>query len=393
MSERSASTYILYLIAVITIALLTPFIFLFSREIIKSDILMGGKNNSVENSPVEINRVYSSESFILNLSGLDKKYTVIAQKALNDANTLILCSETMDYVTPYDILRFAVADSDGTVEVSDIYIMGKFLENVRSGSYTFSAFNDNTFFISDSQNGYLIDQQTLKLIKRIGYPSDMDIYEAVISNDKNAVAIASESGLYLADVDMKSIKELVASVQDMNGSVTGPRYPVWSGTDDYIYYTLYKDGVSGYSGRTTLVPGGNETFISLAGLNATAINGERLFYYSSSSSDGNKSSSFRCGFFDVATATMTDLMRSSVYYFNSRVSANGSLLATLSYNGMLQKLNVIDPESKRLIYSENFGKVISFHFSPDERGILVLAENEGKQVIKIIQISWHTVEY
>jgi hypothetical protein len=183
------------------------------------------------------------------------------------------------------------------------------------------------------------------------------------------------------------MKELISSVTVNEVKMTA-RYPVWSNSDEYIYYKLYADDNVRSAGITTPAPGGNERFTSLDSTDFLFLNNNSIFYYFSSSSKTSPENLFTCGYFNVNDKKMVDVMKSKVYYFDIDVSSDGTHLAALSYNGKMVKINIIDIRTKKLIYSSLYDNIYDFSFSPNEKNLIIYGETERKQTLTVIEIDW-----
>ena len=435
---------LVYFIVVITVAMIAPLVYKFADSYSNS-IISNTDDKKVVGDKNTQNRKYSVVEKTIDISGLKNtdygSLELITAKIMDSGDIVLFCSARIEKNPGYpngpeteypeyeNVLRIASVknritsikniknkesgddnniDNSAVTEIeidADISIYSRaipirynLLESLQNGDYIFKDFSDGTFFMSNGKTAFLFDTDAMKMAENYPYPANYHVYQSALSNNKEMLAIAAEEGFFVSSLkdnpkdssmilNSPNMKELIASV-NTNGIKLSARYPVWSGSDDHIYYKLYADNYVRNAGVTTSSPGGNEQLAALDCTNFIFLNNDLIFYYFLSGTDTNPGNLFRCGYFNVVDRKMADVMKSQVYYFDVDVSSNGTHLAALSYNGNMIKISVLDIRTKKLIYSSLYNEIYDFSFSPDEKNVIIYGRTDGETTLKVINIDW-----
>lgn len=430
---------LVYIIVIITVAMIAPLVYKFADEYSNS-MISTQKDKEVIKETAPKNRKYTVADNTIDLSGLRNTefgtLSLVTAKITDDRNIILFCSSRIEIETeteinagetsgnsPYapkeyeTLLRIASVKNIETINIKDaednfgssgadietesagdiqIYsraVRYNFLESVQDGDYTFKDYGDNTVFISNNKIAFLFDTDRIRVTANYTYPNKYHIYQTALSNDKEMLALATEEGFYVASLNANmglsasNMKEIIAPV-NINGVNRSARYPVWSDSDERIYYRIYADNRVQSAGVTTPSPGGNEQLTALDCNNFLFLNNDSIFYYFLAGTEANPGNMFRCGYFNMGEKKMTDIMKSQVYYFDIDVSSKGTHLAALSYNGNMIKISIIDIRTKKLIYSSLYGEIYDYSFSPDEKNLIIYGKADNKKTLKVINIDW-----
>ena len=383
----------LYIIMIATLIMLAPLIArLADSYSFNSPVALNEGENTGERAVR--NRKYTVNETYVNISQL--KYTdygalnLLSAKITDGGKIIMFCESPSDDIgRTGNTTRIAVWDS-GEISVLERRIRSGLYNSMINKNYVYKDYGDGAVFISNPSVAFLFDFEELEFIENYMLPSNMNIYQVVLSNNKERLAVAAEEGFYIYEVSSQGtpLKELIASSVS-NEVLTTARDPVWSSLDNYIIYKSYADNFIRNAGMTTDSPGGNEQLTGLDSNNFLFLANDIIFYYFSSGSEPYQENMFRCGFFDpFGDKRMIDVMKSQVYYFDINISSRGTHLAALSHNGNVIRINIIDIRTKKQIYSEMFEAVYDFSFSPDEKNFIIHAKAEGEDILKLIEIDW-----
>jgi len=430
---------LVYFIIIITVLMLSPLIYKAALNYSNNRVSSAGANETVSDRNTKSRKYTVSENTVDISSLRTTEYGVLnlVKAAVTDSgNIILLCSSreeiqvndgvnedgTVKTRTEYeDVMRIAsvknitlyrnvnetenrnervsgspdiINAAAGDIEIYRNPVRNNFLESLRNDDYIFKDYKDGTFFISNNKAAFLFDILNMRVEVNYSYPPKYNIYQAALSNNKEMLALATEEGFYIGNLQgsnmimsPSNMKELIATVT-VNGVKMSVRNPVWSDNDERIYYRLYADSHVRNAGVTTVSPGGNEQLTALDSSNFIFLNHDNIFYYFSSGTDTGLSNLFRCGYFNAYEKKMNDVMKSQVYYFDIDVSSNGTHLAALSNNGNIKKISVIDIRTKKLIYSSLYDDVYDFSFSPNEKNVIIYGRADNKRTLKIINIDW-----
>lgn len=382
-----------YFIFIITMLLLSPLIFTIILRFSNTAETADANKTGYSSMSVQKEKKYSYTETVVPLSNLQKMhYMLIASNVTNEADGILFCREMSDDEREDGAFRIVKLTKDGNIKSYRYHLPMQFVQEIKDKNYIFKDYGDGFIYLSDSENAYLFDvgfgTETITLAETYSFPVGNTIYQAVLSNDKTKMALATEKGLFISDAKMTYIKELISSVETVNGIKTLPKNPVWSAGDDHIYYTLYADGYIKNAGRTPLSLGGNEQFTSLENTNFYVLNDGSIFYYYSTNYQTGYENLFKCGYFNATDKKMTDMIKSKIYYFDIKVSSAGNCLAALSYNGKLKKISIIDIKTKKTIYSSIYEEIYDFAFSPNEKNIIIYGRKDKKDDLRIVEMNW-----
>lgn len=316
---------------------------------------------------------------------------LLTVRARNNGEIVFIYQEEEEYYgNVVRMMKNSIGDRDGEEVISSLvsnyYFPKTFYDSIKEDNYTYIDFADDFIFLSNNKAGYLINAVTMKREKLYKFPQEYNIYQSVLSGNREKIAFTAESGLFISDCDFENIKELVSTVYTLNNTVITSQFPVWAKNDEYIFYRLYVNGNMNGIGKTSVSPGNNRQHIGIGNMRFEFLSGDRIFYHQSSNSATGVENQFMCGYFDLDTKEMKDKIKSSVYYYDIKTGNNGNFIAALSNNGLLKKLNIIDVYSKKIIYYELFDDIIEFCFSPDETKLIIRAVKDGEEVLILVDI-------
>jgi len=408
-TENKLLNALIYIIVIITVAMIAPLIYRFADYYSNSRISTQD-NNIIVNEKSTKNRKYTVVENTIDISGLRTTefgvLNLVMPKITDNGDIILFCSALNEINAgsnnPFSesiqkeyetILRIAAVKDSGDILIFNRAIRYNFLESIHDEDYIYKDFSDGTFFMSNNKSAFLIDINSIKIINSYSYPKNYHVYNSALSNNKNLLALSTEEGFYVASIDAymgitpSNMKEIIAPVNS-NGVNLSARYPVWSDNDERIYYKLYADNFVRNAGVTTPSPGGNEQLAALDCNNFIFLDNDLVFYYFLSGTESNPGNLFRCGYFNAGDKKMTDVMKSQVYYFDIDVSSKGTHLAALSYNGTMIKISIIDILTKKLIYSSLYNEIYDFSFSPDEKNFIIYGKADNRETLKTINIDW-----
>ena len=387
---------IIYFIFTATMILISPLIFLMVIRFLNINIAEtsdAGRTNQNETNIIRA-RNYSYIERSLDLSVIENMgYTLITAHITNNADGILFCAQETYDERRGEILRIVNFENHGEIKPYRHFLSNHFLETIRAKEYVYKNYDDGYIYIANDRDAVLFDLENMRLALNYYFPRGYEIYQAVLSNDRTMLALVTSRGLFVDEAADESgmvtyPKELISAVENVSGVKTLPKYPVWSSDDEYIYYTLYADTYIKSAGRTPLSLGGNEQFPSLENTNFHVLNDGTIFYYFATSYQTSFENLFRCGYFNVNDRRMTDAIRSHIYYFDIKVSSEGTHLAALSYNGRMKKISIIDIKTKKNIYSALYEDIYEFEFSPNEKNIIIYGLKDSKEDLRIIEIDW-----
>jgi len=382
---------IIYFIFTATMIMLLPLIFIIVMRFLNiniketADIIKGvqGEVNIIKA------KKYSYAEHNLDLSAIKNMgYRLLAANVTNNADGILFCGEMRENVVTREVLRIVKFKTDGEAEAYKNYLSNRFVEKIKKKEYVYKDYGDDYIYLANDETAYLFDIYEMMTEKIYYLPREYGIYQAMLSNGKEMMALATDKGLFVTDTEFKYPKELITAIENVSGVKTVPKYPVWSSDDEYIYYTLYADNYIKNAGRTPLALGANEQFTSLENTNFYVLSNGSIFYYYSTSYQTSFENMFRCGYFNVTDRKMIDMIKSHIYYFDIKVSSEGTHLAALSYTGKMKKISVIDIKTKKNIYSAIYDDIYEFAFSPNEKNIIIYGQKRGEENLRIIEIDW-----
>ena len=397
--ENKILDALIYIIMIATLIMLAPLIARFANNYSLNSPVVLNEGESISER-VTRNRRYTVTETKININAL--KYTefgalnLMSAKIADCGTVIMFCESPLeDADRPGSTTRIAVWNS-GEINVFERRIRSGLYDSILNRNYVYKDYGDGTVFISNNMIAFLFDFEELKYVEHYMLPDSLNIYQAVLSNNKDRLAVAAEEGFFIYDIYPQGapLKELIAS-SSSGGVLITAREPVWAAGDDYIFYKSYADNFIRNAGMTTDSPGGNEQLAGLDSTNFLFIKGgadfdnDMIFYYFSSGSEPYQENLFRCGFFNpFGDRRMAEIMKSQVYYFDIDISPRGTHLAALSHNGNVIRINIIDIRTKKQIYSAMYEAVYDFSFSPDERNFIIHAMSEGEEILKFIEIDW-----
>ena len=383
---------LVYIIMIATLIMIAPLIYRAANSYSFSSPAVTGENENAAERPG--NRRYTvmqTEIDISKLKETDFGALNILSAKITDGGAVIMFCESPSEITgrAERVARIAVWNG------SDVNILNRRIryglcESFINKDYHYKDYGDGTLFISNNRFALLFDFEEFASLQQYLMPENLNIYQLVLSNDKERFAVAAEEGFFIYDAQPSEpqLKELIASSVS-GGVLITAREPVWTSGDDYIFYKSYTDNFIKNAGLTTDSPGGNEQLTGLDITDFLFLENDVIFYYSSTGSEPYQENLFRCGFFaPFGDRRMTEVMKSQIYYFDIAVSSHGTHLAALSHNGNMIRLNIIDIRTKKQIYSDLFEDVYDFSFSPDEKKFILHARAENEEILKIIEIDW-----
>lgn len=384
---------IICFIFTVTMILLSPLIYMIVIRFLNVNISdtadMGKTTHQGEVSVIKAKN-YSCIEHILDLTIIENmNYSLLTANVTNNADGILFCGEVMSNERIGEVLRIVKFQKNEEMTAYKHFLPNRFLEKVREQDFVYKDYGDGYIYIADNEDAYLFDLEEMKVAETYFFPTRYEIYQAILSNDKTMIALATDRGLFVTEVQGSAQpKELISAIENVGGVKTLPKNLVWSSNDEYIYYSLYADGYIKNAGRTPLSLGANEQFAALENTKFYVLNDDSIFYYYSTNYHTSFENLFRCGYFNVNDRKMTDAIKSNIYYFDIRVGSGGTHLAALSYNGKMKKISVIDIKTKKNIYSALYEDIYKFAFSPNEKNIIIHGLRNGKEDLRIIEINW-----
>ena len=391
-NENKILDALVYIIMIATLLMLAPLVYRLAVNYNFNSPAVASGENPAEGA-VWRNRRYTVTETIVNLAELEDTehgtLNLIAARITDCGTVIIFCESPSEYGGGDEhTVRIATWNS-GILNIFNRRIRFGLYDSIINSDFVFKDYSDSTVFISNSRFAFLFDFEELRIIEQYMIP-DLNVHQIVLSNNKDRLAVAAEEGLFIFDAYPRDtpLNELVSSSVSGGVRLTA-RAPVWSSSDDYIFYKSFADDFIRNAGMTTDSPGRNEQLTGLESTNFLFLDNDIIFYYFSSGSEPHQENLFRCGFFDpFGERRMLEVMRSQVYYFDIAVSSRGTHLAALSHNGNLIRINIIDIRTKVQIYSALYEEVYGFSFSPDERNFVIHARYNGEAILKVIGIDW-----
>jgi len=386
----------IYFIFATTMILLSPLIFMLVMRFLNINIQESADMTKANQSEINITKArnYSYVEHSIDLGIIENlDYKLVTAKVTDNSDGIFLCSEVRQGDSLIEILRILKVEREGETKICNTSLSNRLLQKIRAKEYSYKDYGDGYIYLAGNEYAYLFDLDDVSIAERYSFPQEYNIYHAALSNDRTMTALATDRGLFVDDVSgLTPPKELISATINVSGVKTLPKNPVWSVNDEYIYYTLYADTYIKSAGRTPLSLGANEQFAALENTNFYVLNNDSIFYYHSANYHTSFENLFRCGYFNVTDRKMTDMIKSQIYYFDIRVSSDGTHLAALSYNGKLKKISVIDIKTKKNIYSALYDDIYEFEFSPNEKNIIIYGVKSGIEDLRIVEINWEEIE-
>jgi len=177
----------IYIIAIITMVMLCPLIYVFANNYSSSNISVQNNKNS-SNGAVSKSRKYTFTENEINISNLiNTEYgdlKLVAAKTTDDGTNILFCADSSD------VLRIAVVNNNddfinGTDEnriaIYKFPLKYNLYQSISAKDYVYKDYSDGTFFLSNNKTAFLFDINNIKITSNYNIPPVYHIYQTSLS--------------------------------------------------------------------------------------------------------------------------------------------------------------------------------------------------------------------